>query len=299
MADDETLRQLEEWLQSSPENRRAFRAVGGAYSDGELAVDTHHGHSRKLQRAPFYMRQSTRIAAGGCALALVAGVLTIGLAGRTQLFGLVAPADAAVYVTGLGEIRTIVLPDGTRVTLDAQSVMKVAGGTSRTAQLTKGRAHFQIAKGAAPFVVAIPGGTVRSDVAVLDVSLLGARARVSTLEGTAEMTAAGDGTVLALSKGQAGSPGDSEPVVDANPQADLWVKGMLTFRASPLGQAAAEMNRYNVVNIDTTALSDKPYKITGTFPAKDPKGFAEAAAAMFALRVDTGLDGSLRLRSSR
>ena len=61
---------------------------------------------------------------------------------------------------------------------------------------------------------------------------------------------------------------------------------MLIFRHTALTDAAAEFNRYNRERIVIGDQAAARLTIDGTFPAKDVRGFAEVAQAVFGLRVE-------------
>ena len=64
-----------------------------------------------------------------------------------------------------------------------------------------------------------------------------------------------------------------------------WVEGLLRFRDEPLGQVAAELNKYSKkkVVIDDPAISARP--IQGAFAAGDVEEFVRAAEAYGLARV--------------
>src|SRR3546814_13968320 len=62
-------------------------------------------------------------------------------------------SDGMQYATRLGEIRTVKLPDGSKLTIDTDTLVTVAFGlTARRLLLEHGRARFEVAHDSETFV---------------------------------------------------------------------------------------------------------------------------------------------------
>src|SRR3546814_5749054 len=98
-------------------------------------------------------------------MAIAAAILLIVLTGlslnRLGMFG-----SRTIPVTELaskiGEIRTVALEDGSRVTLDTDTILHIAySPTERGLKLERGRARFDVSYDASrPFVVFAGGGSI-------------------------------------------------------------------------------------------------------------------------------------------
>lgn len=281
------------WLEADPGHRHAYDEAARHWRDSLMLGHSEIGRTRRLGRAPFLMRRSTHVGAAGLGLGLAAvlGLATVGLVRQGGPFALLSPAEAATYRTGVGEIRTIRLADGSAVTLDTATLVRVTfTAESRRLVLEHGRGRFQVASDSRrPFVVAAPGGEVIARGAVFDVSVTERPARVAALGGAVKLRSAGPAPAArpqALAAGQQALLGGSVAPKPISRTEARWVSGMLGLDATPLGDAVAAINRYNDVQVRLADQRLASLSVTGAFRARDPQEFARAAAAMFALDID-------------
>jgi transmembrane sensor len=230
----------------------------------------------KAEAAPARRRP---MPASGWAMA-AALLLTLGVGGGL-LAGRAAPPPMrqAIAVSGTGQIRHLRLPDGSTMTLDAQSVAVVeAPGAQRRVRIDHGRALFAVAKDAAhPFVVSAGDASVTAlgthfsverEAGRLTVALVEGSVRVDLPGGRSRQLAAGD--VLTLADGrvtvQAGAA-----AIDTE-----WQTGTLTFDSLPLAEVAARLNHYapQRIVIADAALARRPF--SGVL---ETKGGGDALAA--------------------
>lgn len=300
-ADEQAFRQ---WIEADFRHRIAYNQAMRGWRESLRLADREIGRTRKLVRAPFWMRHSTQVTAASLGVAVILGASVIGLARYGLPFTLATPAEAATFRTSLGEIRTIRLADGTQVTLDTDTLIRVnLSPAARRVTLERGRARFRVPPGERrPFCVYLPGGAVVTGKGLFDVSVFADREAVAVLEGRVELggrTGPLPSVAGALAAGQAdvlGAGSAPEPVSAAQAQ---WVKGMLALDATPLSDAVAMINRYNSVQVrlGDPALAKLP--VTGGFQSRDPAGFARAVAASFALSIDRSDPGAIVLRPTR
>src|SRR3546814_19383142 len=86
-------------------------------------------------------------------------------------------SDGMQYATRLGEIRTVKLPDGSKLTIDTDTLVPVDfGQTPRRLRLEHVRPRFDVAHEASPFCVAAGEADVIARRTVLQVSPLAERA---------------------------------------------------------------------------------------------------------------------------
>jgi transmembrane sensor len=212
------------------------------------------------------------------------------------------------FGTRLGEIHTIALDDGSTVTLNTRSSIRVAFSERlRTIDLEFGEALFNVAKDASrPFVVR--GGAI--DVTAVGTSFTVSRdaeravARVVVNEGIVEARApaAVDDPPLRLTANMAASGNGGEMLAPealslAEVERELvWREGRLQFVDATLEQAAADFARYSeiVIQIDDPVLRQE--RISGSFIATDPVGFSRAAAQIFGARTEVSADQVRLLR---
>ena len=200
-----------------------------------------------------------------------------------------ASGAARVYASATGQVRQVRLPDGSGMTLDAQSRATVtASADERRVTLVAGRALFDVAKNPArPFVVTANGARVTALGTHFTVgSDLGGVVTVALLEGSVRVEGAGGARTLV--------PGDVLTLARASltlkhaaaEREAGWREGRLTFDAVPLAQVVADLNRYapHPVTIADRRLAARPFSgslrtrdgVEGLVAALDAYGIATA-----------------------
>jgi len=289
---------FEAWYAASQEHAQAFDRLARRWERTAFLAATTIGREHRRARRWRVAARAAKVAAGLALLALI-GVVALAerFGGARALF-----AEGTVLRSGVGEIRLFQLADGSHVTLDTDSHVEVQfGADRRRLRLLRGRARFSVAhERGRPFIVEAGPGLVLAHGTVFDVAVLHGQTRVQLLRGAVEVrgrdSPGAQGTHLA--------PG-RELLVRANRRIGQplplegddarWPSGMLVLHQRPLGEAAAQLNRYNVMQLRVDPLA-APLRLTGAFKATDPTGFAEAAAAALDLTVDRRTPGVLVLR---
>ncbi|MBL8268873.1 FecR family protein [Steroidobacter sp.] len=215
------------------------------------------------------------------------------------------------YETALGEQRSVVLEDGSVVTLNTASRIDVDFEESRrTIHLTAGEALFQVAHNPArPFDVIAGGTRVRAvgtqfnvdkraegtTVTVVEgkVAVLSESAAIEVLptndvtntNGTTYLIAGQKLTLAAVVK-----PEVSVPTPANVASATAWTQRRLVFDRRSLGEVAEEFNRYNrqAIRIDSPQL--RAQEVTGVFQANDPDSFLEFVAKVPGVKIERDAD---------
>jgi len=281
------------WYEADQRNAEAYDRMAAIWSaSGQLSrsaapkADERGWRSRRFGYA---------VAASVLALVAVALLLM-----RGPFFGTEAQAPA-VYATSRGELRQIVLPDGSRVMLDTVSRIEVAfSDTERRLVLHEGRARFAVAHEARPFIVQAGANQVVATGTLFDVSLLDDRLSVVLLEGTVEVRQTRGSAPPAVRRLEAGNrlvmQGEGAPVSTPAGRGDTsWARRMLEFDDVPLGEAVETANRYSRVQIRLADAQTRSLRVTGAFRAGDAAGLARSLAAAFDLELRTDSDGNLSL----
>ncbi|QSA96001.1 FecR family protein [Methylococcus sp. EFPC2] len=266
---------FDDWLAADPHHAEAyakvlvlwrapaFETALGRYADEALAAAMKQRRSR--WRAPSW----AAAAALFCALAW--GLTTFGWLDRWH----------ADYATVAGEQRRILLSDGSAVTLNTDSALKLDFSENRRGvRLLSGEAYFEVQPDSArPFVVTT--GTAR-------VRVIGTRFSVSTGAETAVAVESGivacaneqgdsvqltHGQQVSVSKRRITSP---EPV-DAG-RAFAWLKGRLIFKDQPLVQVLEELDRYHPGTIFVTDNRLAQIPVTGNYKLDDTAAVIRALA---------------------
>lgn len=219
---------------------------------------------------------------------------------------------AEAYETGVGEQRIVMLQDGTRMSLNTSTRVRVDLGRSRRiVDVVGGEALFEVAKDASrPFVVRAAEAEVTATGTAFAVRYLRASAGdrdavdITLVEGRVEVRGSGRGKFsLAGSPAVEMSPGERlrvagrpqgpvgavlKPQVD-RPRLDqvlAWKRGEANFDNASLAEAVAEMNRYSSVPISLVDMAEPSnLRVSGAFKTGDNASFARAVARLHGLLV--------------
>jgi len=292
--------ELDAWLAGDPRRMGAFMRMRAVALQSESAKalgpdfdpDAFVSAGPLVVATPITRRRMFWL--GGAAVAASAvGAIGLGLMTR-----------ATTYDTRIGETCVVTLEDGSIVTLNTASRIRVAfTDTRRTITLEEGEALFDVAKNPArPFFVEAGGTSVRAVGTSFAVKRLStAPVEVLVREGIVEVrqpAAAGAVRMTANMRMVAGNAATiARPVEIAQTEVDretAWRTGRIAFEGEPLAQAAAAFGRYS----DTRIIIEDPAigreEITGLFASNDPVTFAKAAAASLELKTTIG-PGEIRL----
>lgn len=305
---------FEHWLAESEANSadysRVLRAWGRsaelAQSPAIMSLRRQFAAKRTSARLDGRVR-SKRFAAMALAASAAAALGFFMVGSPVLLRSPVPPASPeqgyVTIATGPGEQRSLALADGTRVTVDARSELRVMFTPSaRSVRLEHGRAYFAVAHDVSrPFTVAAGNGETRAvgtrfvvddDHGKVRVSLVEGRVSVRTLD------AGSAGTAVMLTPGHEAvyQPRSAPKHVGTAKSADPldWTRGMVSFTDVPLEEAARRLSRYTAQPIVVDA-SARDRAVTGVFSVANQSRFAETLAAALALRVVEGDDGTLVL----
>jgi transmembrane sensor len=186
------------------------------------------------------------------------------------------------YRTAVGGTETVPLPDGSVVTLNTNTEIRVAlTRTARTVSL-EGEAFFEVAKDPVrPFVVDVGNERVTAVGTKFSVRREGESVRVAVTEGHVLMeTKASAAQPLAhLAPGDVASADAGGVLVRQKSIAQVeaedltWRQGYITFRDAPLGDVVKELNRYNVRKIKVSDPSVAAIRIGGKFRVANVDAF--------------------------
>jgi transmembrane sensor len=208
------------------------------------------------------------------------------------------------YVSGRGEQRSVLLDDGSRVTLNTASEIEVdIDDARRTVRLLRGEALFQVVHdGRRPFDVVAAGTTVRAVGTRFDVELQPSHTTITVVEGkvavfqeggsSAQSSATPTFVAAAQSVVVTGRTVSSPKTVANVAISVAWTDRRLIFERRSLGDVADEFNRYNVqrIKVDGARLSAR--EVTGTFDANDPDSFIAFLSETPGVVVHRAADGT-------
>jgi transmembrane sensor len=166
-----------------------------------------------------------------------------------------SPPKAQLYATAKGERRDVVLSDGTRVALNADSRLSVMMQRDRRElTLVSGEAAFKVVHDPGrPFVVHLGDRDLRDIGTEFDVSRDNGLIRVTVREGMVAVLRPGGGRSLSMGPGmdmehREGSQDTLVMPTDPN-DAFAWRSGRLIYRAAPLSRVAADLSRYGAEEV--------------------------------------------------
>ena len=273
------------WLEADPAHAEGFDAVTRTW---ELMGPAGEALRAEQQRRRRFTRSLILVCAA-CLMVVVTAVGWLGLAPPRTL------------ETKRGEQRTVVLSDGSRVSLNTDTKVVVRYQRHhRLIRLEHGEAAFEVAHDQKrPFVVTAAGEDVTAVGTSFMVRLLKADGLSVTLtEGRLKLAPAvlrdapTSATPVVLQAGQRWTPRQGvsrlDPaVVDAS---SAWRRGELVFKDTPLPDAIAEMNRYGRAPILLQVAHAGDFRISGIFRFDDSLLFARALAGLYGLDVQAGAD---------
>jgi transmembrane sensor len=202
--------------------------------------------------------------------------------------------------TKVGEQRSVLLADGSRVTLNTASKIEVRlQADQRIVEVLQGEVLFEVAHDAKhPFDVHAGNVAVRAVGTQFDIDRRATHTAVTVVEGRVAMIAAGSRTanLPVLSAGDrvvvdGTGPGALQHEVNLA-ELTAWTHQQLVFHRRPLGDIAEEFNRYNVGRIEIRSASLREQEVTGTFRPNDVTSFIAVLAGIPGVHVtDDGAGG--------
>ncbi len=221
-----------------------------------------------------------------------------------------------VYSTSIGERLTVVLTDGSELTLDTSSEVSVDfHEDSRRVNLRKGRALFDVAHDAdRPFRVFAAGRRITALGTTFDVKLDGTDLKVTLVEGKVKVEAdrdppiatvevpvkaLNDLTIAELDPGEQFAQADEtgpgvKRSVDAQ-RLTSWSRGLLIFDDDTVGAVVGELNRYSRKKIVLSGEDVAELRISGAFEAGQSLKAGTALATYFQLDLKILDEGNIVL----
>jgi transmembrane sensor len=312
----ETRVAFSQWLDASAENRDAYEAVERTWARVSAAgndpniLALRHEAALRLQRKPSRPKPILQLAAGVAGLLLFGGFF-LALSGAPIVDSFLGPGASGTYATQLGERLAVTLSDGTQVTLNTNSSLRVAfTGAERRVDLLRGQALFEVAKNPTrPFVVQTPNRRFVAVGTAFDVRLDGEEVRVTMLEGTVRVEHppapdsdgrldAGPDEITLLTAGEQlivdQKQSDRVQVADAE-RVTSWRRGQVIFEDSRLEDAVSELNRYSATRIVLQDPDLAELRISGAFATGRPAVFVQAMTAYFPLSANPQPDDTIVL----
>ncbi len=283
--------EFDAWLAAAPQNREAYSQAlvlmmeFDARAEAVLAELAPPDRSQTVVPISSARRRSVAPAwwagVGGAAIAagLAVAVLPAYLAGPV----------VTTYATGKGQHQHIALADGSKLDLDAETraVVTYTRGERRIA-LSDGQAIFDVTHDAnRPFVVEAAGRQVRDLGTQFDVKAQGRELTVTVARGRVEVAGTtghgvdlSPGQRLSIDKTGVGRLSAVDPA-----ETFSWRSGRLVYRAQPLADVVADLNRQFVqqTEIADPKIADLP--ITGVIVLDNPSAVMARLSLMLPIKA--------------
>lgn len=277
---------LQDWLQQHPDHRRAWERI-------ESIRQTMRG-------VPAGIALPTLQSARRSRRTVLRGLFLLVSSGGVAYVSYRASADSAVfgpwmadYRTGVGERRSVVLSDGSRMVLNTDSAADVRySATRRTVRLWSGEIlvetahHRQASIDARPFVVQTAQGTILALGTRFIVRSFSDRTVVAVLDDAVELRALTTDRVRILQAGQSAVlTRDDIGATYASDDALLqWEQGSLVVNDWRLGDVIDELSRYRRGRLACDpAVAD--IRVSGAFPLDDTDKALQVLVKSFPLRM--------------
>jgi transmembrane sensor len=244
-----------------------------------------------------------KIAAALAATAVIAALIVAGFQvnrSRQPLSG------TFTYTTQPGGREAVTLTDGSKVILDADSLLEVQLSEHRRAlRLVRGEAYFEVAKDRMrPFVVRAGSTVVTAVGTAFNVRRSENRTVVAVTEGRVEVVAAPEAPRLTaqVAAGEAVSyldEGNLQSISAAEAQlATAWLNGRRQYRNEPLRYVLADVDRYTGQKIEIADDATGDLRFTGTLNLEHSAGWLRGLSIALPVNVIERKDGTVRVEAA-
>ncbi|CAA2138392.1 FecR family protein [Methylobacterium bullatum] len=214
------------------------------------------------------------------------GIASASIAASGAAFLVNWPDLSADFRTGTGEVRTVDLPGGVRIELDAETALDARTAEAGTLVLHAGAVAVTVPADARPIFLTVgpahvatrPGMATEFVVRCRPAKGLtgwtgGTDAELSCLSGSVEVIAepGAPPTVLAAGQGVDTTRGAGGVHSIDTATTAAWRRGLLVFRDTPLSQVVDDLNRYRPGRIVLGSSAASIRRVTGIFHLSRPE----------------------------
>ncbi|MBX2830487.1 MAG: FecR family protein [Rhodospirillales bacterium] len=276
--------QFQDWLDQDPRHVRAYDEFDQLWTDLQ-DVPLPPGKLKQIRR----VRTARR--AGIAGLGMIA-MMAVG----ADHFGILDRISADHY-TRMGETRQVVLPDGTQVSLNSDSAIKVAySSRRREVVLLRGEAFFDVHHNAdRPFVVTddqFSARAVGTRYGVREQSVPGSP-DVQVEEGVVEVTADTSRERVMLHAGEGAFLSDDGTFAVSKTDVSnetAWRDGKLVFSNQPLCDVLATLEKHRFGKIVLLSDAAGAQKVSGIFDLSNTDQALSALVAGLPIRITLATD---------
>lgn len=294
---------LQSWLEESPSHRELLSTYCQFSTDLEekLPVLLARGQI-DIPATPSVRRHFRSSWTWGFGAGLAAACLALVLWARSPV------AQVINVATPVAQRQVLDLADGSQVELDARTSLRVEIDDGyRRVRFAEGQAYFAVTKDLnRPFIIETPAGAIRVRGTKFDVQNLSSDSlTVTVTEGVVQVSPASRdhgsapftlhiGDQLTLDETQTEVRKLSAPELE---DVLAWRDGYVVFDGVSLDAALRRFSRHHGIGISCSAAAGK-LSVGGRFALDDLNGFFVALEDALPVRVNRGLNGTVRVTAS-
>ncbi len=294
------LKAFEAWLDADPARLHDYQALKATRREARalkasLTAELAAIPARPRRTSP--SRSRGLLIGGPILAALCVAIVGVALWPR---FAADPMAGATTYAAATGEIRDVVLADGSHVTLDTGTTIRVAmADDARHVVLDRGQAYFEVRHDTArPFEVGVGDRQVVVTGTRFITTLAGDAASVALLQGSVSLVS-GSGQTLKMKPGdgvayrvkQASQSWSHIDPVETAP----WRDRRLVFRDAPVTEVVAQLSRYTPVRLIADPALGK-VRITAVFPLEGQDSLVERIDRLLPVAVSASGPDTVTVR---
>lgn len=268
--------------QADPDNRAALERVQNFWRAWPQETSIPAAAEPAKRARPHVLWQA--------AAAIVAAV-SLGIWAMISLQSDPRAPSAHEYASPIGQVRTVLLEDGTEVILGgATSIRTSYADDVRRIVMSEGEALFFVAKDAKrPFIVDVANGSARALGTAFNVHRGPDGATITVLEGTVQVSPPswrpGEGAVLSAGKQVTASlDGEIGEILEVDPrQAASWQSGNMVFVDRTLRSVVADLNRYSKEPVTLASIEVADLRVSGSIKLDQIETWLQALGPAFGI----------------
>ncbi|MBP0599798.1 FecR family protein [Herbaspirillum sp. LeCh32-8] len=279
------------WSAADPRHAQAWERMQGmlqrSFAPIRDADARSPGQAAAVERIMLRPPQSADSPARRKALRRTLAFAAAGVATATLLHRSWSLADLSADLrTGTGQRKSVALPDGSTLVLNARSAVDIDfSGKQRRVRLRQGELIATVAADAArPFVVETAHGTARALGTRFLVRLEEARSMALVLEHSIRVDNGSSRQELRQGEAAYYHAGAIERIVDDRSGRAAWADGMLVANEEPLGDVVAALRPYRKGFLRVSPEAAR-LRVLGAFPLDDTDNVLRSLEQTMPLRI--------------
>jgi transmembrane sensor len=252
---------LTRWRNMSDANERAFKQAASNWKMLGHALNARSSKSKGM------LTRRRLLTAGGLAAGSVG--VTLGL---VQL-GILPSFDMlfADFATGVGEQKTVRLPDGSTVVLDGGTALSLAFSQSeRRATLSAGAAVFELAQEPRPFRLAAGAGETRGSDASFSIGIGEEEVAIDCVRGHISVDCRGSDELVAGEGVSYSTDGLGLKLKTNIETIAAWRRGLLIFKDRTVSDVVLDLNRHRKGKVLIASRTLSRHRVSGVFHLDRP-----------------------------